>query len=573
VSRVRPRDRDWPSAERWAELERQTGGRLIKVESPWQACVEAPGSASCAELFKELRNPYYIGDDVALTQTTGWVDAWTSQPSVYAVAARSAGDVVAAVNFARRHDLRLVVKGGGHSYLGTSNAPDSLLVWMRAINDITLHDAFVASGCGHSHAPQPAVTLGAGAIWMHAYDRVTTKGGRYVQGGGCGTVGVAGLVLGGGFGSYSKKFGTAASSLLEAEIVTADGNVRIANACTNPELFWALKGGGGGTFGVVTRLTLRTHALPALFGFVSAAIHASSALSFRRLVGRFLDLYADRLHDEHWGEIAAIRSGHRLDIEMTSQGLDQSQAEALWRPFFQWVADSPRDFTFTRAPSIRVLPGVHRWDAAYIRPRAPTAMTTDDRPGAPAENVFWSANLAEAGHFIHGYESAWLPAALLEGKRAQLADALVAAAAHSTVELHFQKGLAGGAQEAIAAAKETSTNPAMIDAFVLAIIGREGPPAYPGIRGHEPDLGQARRNADAVARAMKELRRIAPEAGSYVLESSFFERDWQRSYWGTNYSRLLRIKREYDPGGLFFARHGVGSEDWSDDGFTRLIEG
>jgi len=97
-------------------------------------------------------------------------------------------------------------------------------------------------------APQPAVTVGAGAIWMHTYNEVTTKGGRYVQGGGCGTVGVAGLVQGGGFGTYSKQFGIAGASLLEAEIVTADGVLRIANACREPDLFWALIGGGGGTF-------------------------------------------------------------------------------------------------------------------------------------------------------------------------------------------------------------------------------------------------------------------------------------------------------------------------------------
>ena len=73
------------------------------------------------------------------------------------------------------------------------------------------------------------------------------EAGRYVQGGGCTTVGVAGLVQGGGFGSFSKAFGTAAASLLEAQIVTADGKVRVANAVQEPDLFWALKGGGGGT--------------------------------------------------------------------------------------------------------------------------------------------------------------------------------------------------------------------------------------------------------------------------------------------------------------------------------------
>ena len=60
------------------------------------------------------------------------------------------------------------------------------------------------------------------------------------------------------------------------------------------------------------------------------------------------------------------------------------------------------------------------------------------------------------------------------------------------------------------------------------------------------------------------------DAGTYVAESSFFERDWQRAYWGPNYPKLQQLKKKYDPGGLFFVHHGVGSEEWSADGFTRL---
>src|SRR5262249_13685942 len=202
-------------------------------------------------LIANVKNPYFVGDQPGLTQTLGWVDAWFTRPSVFAVAAKNADQVSAAVRFARENNLRLVVKGGGHSYQGTSNAADSLLIWTRRMNAITLHDAFVASGCGGQQAPQGAVTVEPGAIWGQAYDAVTTKGGRYVQGGGCMTVGVAGLIQSGGFGSFSKAYGMAAASLLEAEIVTADGSVRIANACTNPELFWSLKGGGGGSLGVV----------------------------------------------------------------------------------------------------------------------------------------------------------------------------------------------------------------------------------------------------------------------------------------------------------------------------------
>lgn len=98
-------------------------------------------------------------------------------------------------------------------------------------------------------------------MWMAPYQAVTTQGGRYVQGGSCTTIGGAGLV-----NSFSKRFGTAVARLLEAEIVTADGRVRIVNECNDPDLFWALKGGGGSTCGVVTRVTSRTHEPPSFFG-------------------------------------------------------------------------------------------------------------------------------------------------------------------------------------------------------------------------------------------------------------------------------------------------------------------
>src|SRR5499425_641442 len=113
-----------------------------------------------------MRNPFWIGDQPAGTEVSGWLDAWKPEPSAYAVAARNAADIAAAVNFARENNLRLVVKGGGHSYQGTSNAPDSLLIWTRHMHDIAMHDGFVPSGCEHTMQPQPAITFGTGIIGM-----------------------------------------------------------------------------------------------------------------------------------------------------------------------------------------------------------------------------------------------------------------------------------------------------------------------------------------------------------------------------------------------------------------------
>lgn len=569
-SRVRPGDPAWPTVANWDTLKRDVGGRLLKLESPFASCGTTPAGTACEEALKHLDNPFYLGDQPALTQSSGWVDAWTSQPSVYAVAAETTADVVAAVNFAREHHLRLVVKGGGHSYQGTSEAADSLLVWTRHMHDVRLHDAFVAHGCAGTQAPQSAVTVGAGAMWIDAYDAVTTRGGRYVQGGGCTTVGVAGLVQSGGFGSFSKHYGTAAAGLLEAEIVTADGQVRIANACTNPELFWGIKGGGGGSLGVITRLTLRTRELPAFFGAVFGAIKASSDEAYRALIAQAISFYQRALFNPHWGEQMVFRGDNVLRLSMVFQGLEQIQAEKIWAPFLDWVR-AREEYAFASEVKFVSLPARHLWDADFYRQHAPAMVVADDQPGAPPHHMLWAGDRDQAGQFLYGYRSAWLPASLLgSARQAQLVDAIFAGTRQWGMSLHFNKGLAGAPADEIAAARDTAMNPAVLDAFALAIIASEGPPAFPGMPGMGPDLVMARTHAAGIDKAMDALLKIAPGAGSYVSESDYFQRDWQAAFWGSNHPKLAKVKRKYDPAGLFFVHHGVGSEAWSADGFTRV---
>jgi FAD/FMN-containing dehydrogenase len=563
-TRARPGTPGWPGAQAWHTLRTQTGGRLLALSSPF---ARGQSEAVRAEALAGLKNPYYIGDNPALTQTSGWQDAWTSRASAYAVAARDALDVSAAVKFAKRHNLRLVVKGGGHSYFGASNAPDSLLVWTRSMNKVAMAGAFVAQGCPQDSA-QPAVHVGAGAMWADAYAEVTTRGGRYVQGGGCTTVGVAGLVQGGGFGNFSKGFGTAAANLIEAEVVTADGAVRIANACTNPDLFWALKGGGGGSFGVVTRLTLRTHALPEFFGAVFGEITAASNEAWRALVARFVDFYGTSLFDEHWGETVTFKDGKTLKLSMVFQGLDKAQAQAVWAPFFAWVKER-KEYSFAD-PTVMAIPARHFWDPQFFQKHAPGLTTMDARAGASPDHHFWTGDGEQAGWFIHGYQSAWLPSGLLAPQQqALLVDALCAAAAQWDVALHFNKGIAGAPKAALDATRDTAMNPAVVDAFALAIIAGGGGPAFPGMPGATVDEERARRSATRIRSAMDALLKAAPNAGAYLSESDYFQTRWQDAYWGGNYARLARIKAAVDPGGLFFVHHGVGSEDWSAEGFTR----
>src|SRR5580693_2536693 len=169
VQRVRPGMPGWPSEADWDMLKQATGGRLSAVTLP---------DLSTPDANKLLANPFYLADHPGLGEFSGYLDAWRSSPSAYVVAAENAADVVAAVRFARAHNLRLVIKGRGHSFFGASNAPDSLLLWTRHMDDVVVHDAFTPTGS--KAKPVPAVSCGAGAMWLHAYQAVTVGAGRYV---------------------------------------------------------------------------------------------------------------------------------------------------------------------------------------------------------------------------------------------------------------------------------------------------------------------------------------------------------------------------------------------------------
>ena len=467
------------------------------------------------------------------------------------------------------------------------------------MKDIQLRDGFVPQGAPHPVLPVRAVTLGAGVIWEEAYDAVTTKAGAYVQGGGCTTVGVAGLIQGGGFGSFSKYFGLAASGLLEAEVVTADGSIRTVNAYKDPELFWALKGGGGGTFAVVSRLTLRVHDLPKDCGGAMLIVKANSDGDFQLLIAEFLKFYKTALFNPHWGESANFGGDNTLDISMMHIGLSDDVVMKTWQPFLEWLQQNgsafsvhtiPLNSSFTTAnraakwlvkktgkvsiesdPVISSSPTRFAWDEKWDGENRHW-FTKDPRPGSNPVNVWYKADTGQVEFFLWEYDSVWLPAGLLDSNsQSKLVEALFDATRHTGVSLHFNKGLAGATSSVIEEARNTPMNPAVCDAFALAISAAAEDAVFPAVHGHTAKTEAGRKAARSVQDGMNVLRSVAPRGGAYISESSYFDADYQRSAWGENYKRLARVKRTYDPDGLFFVHHGVGSEGWSADGFTRRI--
>ena len=164
----------------------------------------------------------------------------------------STADVVAAVNFAREEGLVLAVRGGGHNAAGLAVCDDGIVVDLSGMRGVTVD------------AEKRTARVQGGAL-LRDLDAATHRHGLATTGGLISTTGVGGLTLGGGLGWLMRQHGLACDNVVGAEVVTADGQVRRASATENPDLFWAIRGGGG-NFGVVTHFEFRLHPMTTLFG-------------------------------------------------------------------------------------------------------------------------------------------------------------------------------------------------------------------------------------------------------------------------------------------------------------------
>lgn len=288
-----PGDPCWPTADEWRRFNQTIDGRLVATVPIASPC-HTPGydEAQCATLKDEWRWPQvqYVGglhpSPVQLPQltqcslessssimapyfTNGSCHPFSpvEKPCtlgnliVYAVDVSRPEHISKALDFANKHNIRVVVRNTGHDYNGKSTGAGALGIWTHHLQSIDFPD------WEDSHYSGKAIKMGAGVMGIDAY-RAADAQGLHVVGGECPTVGLAGgYSQGGGHSALMSRYGLAADQVLEWEVVDGKGRFLTANRQQNSDLYWALSGGGGSTYGVVYSMTSKAHPSTPVSGF------------------------------------------------------------------------------------------------------------------------------------------------------------------------------------------------------------------------------------------------------------------------------------------------------------------
>ena len=281
-----PKDACWPAAERWRGLE----GGLSK-----EAQLHALSLESLDACFLQGNNAIGLVDEghgacmqdnACLFDKCTYGNAWNV--AAYSVQVRTVADIQAALAFANTHNVSVSVKTSGHSYAGSSSMKGSLQIYMSEFEKYG-EVATVVDTCGTSH--DHVLKIGGGQPWGDAYAAVAKAGREIVGGGGLTVSAAGGWLMGGGLSSLSRKYGYGIDNLVAVDVVTAAGDVVKADACSHPDLFWAARGGGGGTFGVLIAAYYRTHEISKVTT-LSMAI-AATALNVATIGLPTLDSWVD----------------------------------------------------------------------------------------------------------------------------------------------------------------------------------------------------------------------------------------------------------------------------------------
>ncbi|BFV56517.1 FAD-binding oxidoreductase [Kitasatospora sp. CMC57] len=236
------------------EARAATGGRSARNRSGLDRPGQYRSAPDWSALKARLDGRLVLPDDPAYgVARLGYNELNDGQLPAAVAGCNSAADVRSCLDAARGHGVPIAARSGGHSYLGYSVPNDGLVMDLRPMAQVEVR-------------PDGTVQVGAGARLIEVYAALA-RAGRLLPAGSCPSVGISGLALGGGIGVLTRKYGLTCDRLVSAEVVTADSRLLTASETCEPDLYWALRGGGGGNFGVVTRFTFSTEPAPDLTVF------------------------------------------------------------------------------------------------------------------------------------------------------------------------------------------------------------------------------------------------------------------------------------------------------------------
>ncbi|KAF2686056.1 isoamyl alcohol oxidase [Lentithecium fluviatile CBS 122367] len=536
--RYLPSDEGWPSTEQWAQLNASVSGRLIATVPAGHVCHDPTyDAAACAALQGSWALP-----QTQFVDSSGFMSSYfqnaTCDPYTprnqscvrgnyveYAINVTCVKDVVAGLKFAQEKNIRLVIKNTGHDYLGKSTGKGGLSLWMHNLKSITFSNYTSEAYTG------PAVKMGAGVQAFEAY-AAADKVGLNVVGGQCPTVGIAGgYTQGGGHSLLSSKHGLGADQALEWEVVTANGTLVTASPIQNSDLYWALSGGGGGTYGVVLSLTAKAYPDNKVGGV---------SLSFAT---------ATRDDDTLWDAVTFFQQHALPDIV-------DAGAHVQWGIYGS-------AFSLSEA----TIPGATEWDMRAVF--APFTEYLDAKSIPYQMNVTeYSTFYEHANQYIGPLPYGVIPAAQIQG--GVMISRTTALESTLTLVSTLRDIFLNSPGFFIASyALDVSTPPASPNAVL---------PAWRTTLSYIVIFQFW--NYSAPIEYMQEQERILTEdimpplqelgSGAYMNEADFANPRWKEEFYGENYEALVEVKRKWDPEGVFWARTAVGSEDWVEDGGQRL---
>ncbi|KAG0304943.1 hypothetical protein BGZ98_004791 [Dissophora globulifera] len=550
LCRCLPEQPCWPSPAVWSTFNETVNGNLIATFPAARECHDPYYDKAKCDV---IQRGYYDDDwrratPGALLQTNwetfhgqGCLGTNQSTPChqgavpVYTVKATSVADVQQTVRFASKHNIRLAIKNTGHDFLGRSTAPSSISLWVTAMNDIRVVDEFFIEGTPQGTQGVAAIVLGPGAVWGDVYKAIDPHN-RVVVGGDYDSVGaVGGFCLGGGHGPLSPRHGLCVDNVLQYKVITADGEVRIANDYQNQDLFWALRGGAPG-FAVVVEAVYRTHPALKNINYAQATVSSDDADTMNKVVRDFYSRH-DSWSNEGWSGYAAA-TPKAIVIQYFLPDASVDQAKASIQPFLDYARSFPNvvvvNDTVDHYPTFYALFQA-RGDALFGQKAA-------------GVNALLGSRLIPRTMFQsdRGID-------LLSSTLVKVQDELT----QIWPEAGFLVQFVAGGQVSLGNSHDTSVMPAWRDALLL-FIG--------AIEWNDDTLYSAQRvDQRKLTRSIGRLRKITPGGGTYHSEADPNEPDWQESFFGTNYPRLRSVHDQYDPNSLFVCRRCVGSEDWDND--------